>query len=523
MTPPELQPGSHFDGHYVIESVAGRGGMGVVYRAHDEQLDRSVALKVAAARLADLPDLQDGLRREARLAARVEHGSVVGVHHVGSIDGRPYVALQWIEGTDLRTRLALGPPPVRDAMRILEQLASGLDAAHAAGCLHRDVKPSNVLVRDDADGPRAVLTDFGVAGALQAAGSHAGPGTAAELVGTPAYLAPELAQGVAGDERSDLYGLACVTFEVLTGTPPFTAASIPAILVAHAVRPRPMASQRRPGLPFAVDPILARGMAIDPAERPANGAELVAELHRALGLASGGTPAPGPRAAARRLRASLDARPWARRVVTAGAVGIFTLLAAGAGAGAHELLTTPTVSNEGAPLTATRPPTEPKQVLFAGGRQAPVLREAREEVAALFEDYAALNRTHDLEAFKRIGGPSTVQIYGRDFRCRRGDDSLPPGLVLPPSEGDASGGKRMQAVQRWAWRTRRAPIRFEGLSPGALRPLKFDDGSQALQWRGTYIDGAGRRREMRLVATHDAQRFPWTIAYYDYCPDIPSG
>ena len=520
MTATDLQPGSRFDGHYVIESVAGRGGMGVVYRAHDEELDRFVALKVAAARLADLPDLQDGLRREARLAARVEHPSVVGVHHVGSVDGRPYVALQWVEGTDLRTRLALGPPPIRDAVRVLEQLASGLDAAHAAGCLHRDVKPSNVLIREDRDGLRASLTDFGVAGALQDAGSHAGPGAAAELVGTPAYLAPELAQGVEGDERSDLYGLACVAFEVLTGTPPFTAASVPAILVAHAIRPRPLASERRPGLPLAVDAILARGMAIDPAQRPGSGSELVAELYRALGLTSGGAHAPGPRAAARRLRGALDSRPRARRLAAVGAVGVVALLAAGAGAGVHELLTTPRSSNEGPPLARTPPPAEPKQLLFRTGRLAAVGRESREEVAALFEDYAALNRTQDLEAFRRIGGPSDAQIYGQDFRCRRGDESLPPGLVLPLS--GSGPGKAMVALQRWAWRMRRAPVLFEGLTPEALTPLRFDDGDEALQWRGRYVDGAGRRREMRLVANHDAQRFAWTIFYYDYCPDIPS-
>jgi len=517
VTAPDLQPGSRFDGHYVIEAVAGRGGMGVVYRAHDEELDRSVALKVAAARLADLPELQEGLRREARLAASIEHPSVVAVHHVGSVDGRPYVALQWVEGTDLRTRLALGPPPVRDAVRILEQLASGLDAAHAAGCLHRDVKPANVLVRDDPGGPRASLTDFGVAGALQDAGSQAGAGAAAELVGTPAYLAPELAQGAGGDERSDLYGLACVAFEVLTGTPPFTAASVPAILVAHAVRPRPSASERRPGLPSAVDPVLARGMAIDPAQRPASGAELMEHLHRALGLAPGGAPAPGPRAAVRRLLAALDGRPRARRAAIAGAVAAVALLAAGTGASAHELLTTPPSSNEGAPLAKTQPPAEPKRLLFAGGPLVPAGREAREEVVALFEDYALLNRTRDLEAFRRIGGPSSAHLYGRDFRCRRGDDSLPPGLVLPASKG-ALDGRLMATVQRWLWRTRRAPVRFGGVRADALKPLGEDN--NLLQWRGPYVDGAGRRREIRLVATHDAQRFAWTILFYDYCPDV---
>jgi hypothetical protein len=514
-----LAPGARFDGHYVIESVAGRGGMGVVYRAHDEELDRAVALKVAAPGLADLPHLQDGLRREARLAARVEHPAVVAVHHVGVVDGRPYVALQWVDGTDLLTRLVLGPPPLPEGLEILEQLAAGLDAAHRAGCLHRDVKPANVLVRETPTGPRAALTDFGVAGALQDAGSHAAPAAAAELVGTPAYLAPELVQGAAGDERSDLYGLACVAFEVLTGTPPFTAASVPAMLVAHAVRPRPAASKRRAALPVAVDAVLERGMAIDPAHRPASGSELVAELHTALGLAAGGRPAPGSRARLRRLRAVLDARPRLRRAAAATALVTAALLAAGAGAAGHELTSEEPLTREGPALRATRPPPKPRLRFFGGDKPAPVGREAREEVAALFADYAALNRTQSMRTFLRIGGPSSAQLYGRDFRCRRGDDSLPPGLVLPKESG--LSGKTMAAVQRWAWRTRRAPVRFEGLTPASLQPLPLPGGPEALQWRGRYRDGAGRVREMRLVATHDAPRYAWTILFYDFCPDIP--
>ena len=550
----ELEPGSRFDGHYVIESVAGRGAMGVVYRAYDEQLDRYVALKVAALRLADLPHLQDGLRREARLAARVEHPCVVAVHHVGSVDGRPYVALQWIEGVDLRTRLTLGALPVKDALRILEQLASGLDAAHAAGCLHRDIKPANVLVRDHGEGLRAWLTDFGVAGALQDAGSHAGPGAATELVGTPAYLAPELAHGAAGDERSDLYGLACVAFELLTATPPFTAASIPAILVAHAVQPRPLASKRRPGLPSAVDGVLAHGMATDPAQRPCSGAELVAELHEALGLTAGGTRAPGPRATARRLRARLDARPRMRRAVTAGAVGLVALLSAGVAAGAHELLTTSPVSNEAALIAGPVGNDPPNPWASIVDKDLPIGPEARAEVVALFEDFAALNRAKNFaELLFPVGGH--VHIYGRHFRCRRDDTSLPPGLVLPsdddrtapqrenrvlePSSSQSLtedvlsfGGSvsptpvqfdRQRAFMTWAWRTRRAPIRFERLTPAALRPLNVANRIPALQWRGTYIDDAGRRRRMRLVASHPGQRFPWKISHYDYCPGTPTG
>lgn len=516
----DLEAGSRFDGHYVIEAVAGRGGMGVVYRARDEELDRTVALKVAAARLAELPELQEGLRREARLAARVEHPSVVAVHSVGAVDGRPYVALQWLEGSDLRTRLALGPPPVSEAMAIVEQLASGLDAAHAAGCLHRDVKPSNVLVRDTPQGPRASLTDFGVAGALQDAGTRAAPGAAAELVGTPAYLAPELVQGAAGDQRSDLYGLACVAFEVLTGTAPFQAESVPAMLVAHAVRPRPAASARRPGLPPAVDPVLARAMAIDPAERPASGAELVAELQRALVLGPGGAPAPGLRAAYRRRMTALEARPRLRAAVVAGTVAASALVALAVGAGAHEALTTPPVSNEPR-LAAVAAPKPPKDVFVKHDPLAPAGSEGRAEAYALLQDLLLVNRKQDIKTFFQIGGPSDAQFYGAGYKCRPKDRSLPPGLTLPKATGFDTGNQ-MQALQKWLWKNDRAPVKWIGMTPKSLRVLEVAPGVERIGWRGAYEDAKGRRREMTLITGQETPRFRWKITLYDYCPDTPN-
>ncbi|WP_051471123.1 serine/threonine-protein kinase [Patulibacter minatonensis] len=517
----DLEPGARFDDHYVVEAVAGRGGMGVVYRAHDEELDRTVALKVAAERLSDLPELQEGLRREARLAASIDHPSVVAVHHVGVVDGRPYVALQWVEGSDLRHRLAGGPPSVPDAVRILEQLASGLDAAHEAGCLHRDVKPANVLVRDDADGPRASLTDFGVAGALHDAGRWGRGDATTEIVGTPAYLAPELVQGESGDARSDLYGLACVAFETLTGTPPFSAPTVPAMLVAHAIRDRPSASERRPELPAAVDEVLARGMAIDPADRPRDGAELIAGLHRALGLAPGGRPAPGPRAALRRFLGSLESRPGLRRGLATASVLAVAVLAGGAGAAAHELLTDPPVSHERDLARADRAPAQPAASGFSK-RGVPAGREDRDEVAGLFADYAALNRAPDIKAFFHFGDLGTgFDLYGRGERCPAGN-TLPEGLVLPKGKNVALS-KGPEAVQKWLWQTKRAPVRLVGLSPASLRTIDTRDGGQLLQWGGQAVDGEGRRRELRLVASRFKPQYPWSILLFDFCPRTRSG
>jgi len=178
---------------------------------------------------------------------------------------------------------------------------------------------------------------------------------------------------------------------------------------------------------------------------------------------------------------------------------------------------------------------DPRASLAENG--LPIGREARAEVFALFEGFAIDNRAKpDKAAYRAVvpGSASHVHLYGRDFRCHRGDKSLPPGLWQPSNDARAVALRasrsqpslqlgRQRALAAWMWRTRRAPIRFEGLTPEALRPLNVAGRIPALQWRGTYVDGAGRRREMRLVASRAARRFPWRISHYDYCPGTQPG
>ena len=216
----ELSEGQTFGGYHIIELV-GSGGMGLVYRAEQRILGRTVALKVIRPEIAESGDYRSRFLREARFAASVDHPHVVSVYDAGEQDGRLYLSMQWIDGTDLGTlidreqRLA----PER-AVLIGVQLAEALQAVHDAGLVHRDVKPANVLVREIGGRDYAYLTDFGIAKAPAAQDSLTRTGW---VIGTPAYLAPEQIRGEQPGPRSDLYALGCVIFEALTGQPPFRA------------------------------------------------------------------------------------------------------------------------------------------------------------------------------------------------------------------------------------------------------------------------------------------------------------
>src|SRR3954447_9550717 len=254
-----LDVGSTF-GPYRIDAVLGRGGMGIVYRAQQVQLGRSVALKLLS------PDLaaDDGFRarflRESRLMAALEHPNIVPVYDAGEIEGRLFIAMRCVEGRDLATVLEdAGRLPAERAIALISQLAAALDAAHARGLVHRDVKPSNALVAGD----RAYLVDFGI--------THdpgADPLTdTGELLGTVDYLAPERIRGDAVDARADVYSLGCVLFECLTARVPFPAPSAMAGIYAHLEQDPPRASDERPDLPRALDTVIARALAKDPADR----------------------------------------------------------------------------------------------------------------------------------------------------------------------------------------------------------------------------------------------------------------
>jgi len=275
MSDTDSRVGSDF-GHYHLRRLLGRGGMGEVYEAEDTRKDRTVALKLLPPQMSHDPVFRKRLQREARSAGRLQEPHVVPIHDYGEIDGVLYVDMRFIDGTDLRNMLRrYGPLPPARAVAIISQIGSALDAAHESGIMHRDVKPENVLItRDDF----AYLVDFGIANAATDE-SLTELGTA---VGTYAYMAPERFTNAEVTYRADIYALACVLHECLTGGQPYVADSVGAVITAHLMQPIPQPTAVRPGIPAAFDQVVSRGMAKDPTNRYATAGDLSAAARDAL-------------------------------------------------------------------------------------------------------------------------------------------------------------------------------------------------------------------------------------------------
>lgn len=254
-------------GKYRLLELLGRGGMGEVWRAYDTVIDRVVAIKILPPEISQDPVFQQRFRREAHAAARLNSPHVIPIHTHGEINGRLFVDMRLIEGRDLQSILARGPIPPDRAVRIIEQIARALQAAHKAGLLHRDVKPSNILLDDD---DFAYLIDFGIARAAGELGLTA----AGDVIGTFHYMAPERFGNGQVDARSDIYALACVLYECLTAQHPFPGDSLEQQVTNHIKTPPPRPSNTNPGLSRSFDMIVAKGMAKNPAERYNSAVEL---------------------------------------------------------------------------------------------------------------------------------------------------------------------------------------------------------------------------------------------------------
>ncbi len=262
--------GTEFLG-YRIEALVGRGGMGVVYRVYDLRLKRNVALKLIAPELSQDESFRERFLTETELAASLEHPNVVPIHDAGEYEGQLYLTMRYVEGSDLKALLgderALGP---ERAIAICSQVAAALDAAHERGLVHRDVKPSNVLLDSQ---EHAYLADFGLSRRL----SERAPGLEPTFsVGTPAYVAPEQIEGEDVDGRADVYSLGCLLYECLTGEAPYPRDSELAVLWAHLHDPPPA--------PAGLEEVMAKALAKEPGDRYATCSELAEAAREGLGL-----------------------------------------------------------------------------------------------------------------------------------------------------------------------------------------------------------------------------------------------
>ncbi|OBG35117.1 serine/threonine protein kinase [Mycobacterium alsense] len=273
-TTADSREGSQF-GPYRLRRLVGRGGMGDVYEAEDTVRERIVALKLMSQTLSSDPVFRSRMQREARTAGRLQEPHVVPIHDFGEIDGQLYVDMRLIDGKNLAAMLSrFGPLAPPRAVAIVRQIGSALDAAHAAGVMHRDVKPENILVSAD---DFAYLVDFGIASAT----SDEKLTQFGTTVGTVKYMAPERFSEGEVTYRADIYALACVLYECLTGSPPYTGDTI-GVMGAHLNQAIPRPSAARPSIPPAFDGVIARGMAKNPADRYATCGDLSAAAYAAL-------------------------------------------------------------------------------------------------------------------------------------------------------------------------------------------------------------------------------------------------
>jgi serine/threonine-protein kinase len=279
--PASLREGGTFASRYRVEALLGSGGMGVVLKVRDLQLEEVVALKVVRTGLASNPAFLDMLKQEIRLARKITHRYVLRTHDFGECDGVPYVTMEYLKGITLRSLLdGRGRLPLPLVLRIVRQVAEGLEAAHAVGVVHRDIKPANVLfdVRGDAK-----IMDFGLAAPVAAVVA----GESGSLVGSPRYMSPEQIRGERVDARTDLYALGIMLFELCSGMPPFESPRINDLLAMHLEAPVPSLAEAQPDLPPDLANLAERLMEKRPEHRPQSAAEVV-EILKMLAATGGG-------------------------------------------------------------------------------------------------------------------------------------------------------------------------------------------------------------------------------------------
>lgn len=279
---PTYQRGGSRIGDYIIDSEVGRGGMGVVYRAHKADTGEVVALKLMLPELVANPEYRERFVREAALGPNLDHPNIVPIFDSGEVDGQLFIAMRLVEGRDLKEVIKEeGRLDPRRVLAIFRHAAAALDAAHEAGVVHRDVKPQNILLGRDPDDEHELvyISDFGL---VKPVGSESHASRTGQILGSIQYMSPELVEGVAADGRADVYSLGCVLYECLTGKIPFDRPNEVAVLWAHIHEDPPRVSDRWPDLPGGLDVVIGNALAKHPDDRFLTCGELVAELERGL-------------------------------------------------------------------------------------------------------------------------------------------------------------------------------------------------------------------------------------------------
>jgi hypothetical protein len=460
----ELTAGATIAG-YRLEGLAGQGGMGVVYRATQLSLGRLVALKLIAPALASDPRFRERFERESRLAASIDHPNILPVYEAGEAEGTLFIAMRWVDGTDLRTLIHRGAGiELRRAGRIVGQVAAGLDAAHSLGLVHRDVKPANILIAAGVE--HAYLMDFGL---MKRIGGGEQLTDSGEFVGTVDYIAPEQIRGDGCDARSDVYSLGCVLFHSLSGRVPFDADSGVAKIYAHLNEEPPRASEFTAGLPAALDEVIAQAMSKEPNERYASAGDFA----RAVTAATAQTPAPALRRPSGTAAASTVAvehapgrpdrphRPWRKPaaaalaiLVVAGAVAAAIIALGGSDTQEPPSRASSAAFADGTLLTT---PARRNPYIVKAGARFPV--PASERAAFAVPDQQV--RTVSAMALRRVPTVpregSLIRAYRSTlvWRIRQGERQLtdaPPGadIAVVPSTGlgqiAAAEGRRRTRV-----------------------------------------------------------------------------
>lgn len=266
-------------GRYEVTSELGRGGMATVYRAVDPNSGREVAIKVLPREMMHDPQFRSRFEREIKMIASLEHPAIVPVYDVGDIDGQPYFVMRFMTGGSLSDMIEKGSISVEETAKIIEKVAQGLAYAHRKGVIHRDLKPDNILFNDDGE---PFISDFGVAKLSESTSNLTGSG----VIGTPAYMSPEQAQGSDIDLRSDVYGLGVIVYQMLSGHQPYSADTPMGVVVKHITEPVPEILKILPNLPEDVDAVIKTAMAKDKNQRYPN----TIELAKALNTVAFGNP-----------------------------------------------------------------------------------------------------------------------------------------------------------------------------------------------------------------------------------------